>query len=155
MSLRVTPLYGSYTWTDTPAQPPSCTLIEYAGVRLLIDVGMDESSLASESVCEKQRWIAEDLLPSIDAVLVCDSGLASIGGLPMVLSRLNLDKKRNMPMIYGTFPTAKLGQMSVYDWHARCSTDGDVRLKFSLDDVDAVFSVRFILLIYVYFLFCQ
>ena len=104
---------------------------------------MDESSLGSKSVREKQRQIAENLLPSIDAVLVCDSGLASIGGLPMVLSRLNggKDDKKRVPMVYGTFPTAKLGQMSVYDLHARCTADGDVRLKFTLDDVDEVFAV--------------
>ena len=141
MSLSVTPLYGSYTWSDTPAQPPSCTLIEFADVKLLIDIGMDESSLSSETIQARQKWIAEDLLPKIDAVLVCDSGLASIGGLPMVLSKLNPRKEKEMPMVYGTFPTAKLGQMSIYDLHARCSADGDLRLKFGLDDVDEVFSV--------------
>jgi len=143
MSLLVTPIYGSYTSPDIPAQPPSCTLIEYAGVRILLDVGMDEGSLSDATLIDRLKWLAEDVLPSIDAILVCDSGLTSIGGVPMLFHLYKMVGGSKMPMVYGTFPTAKLGQMSIYDWHARCSYDGDVRIPFDLDDVDEAFSVSY------------
>jgi len=98
---------------------------------------MDESSIHSPAIAAQHRLIADNL-SNIDAVLICDSSLTSIGALPLVLSKLN-SKGVTPPMVYGTFPTAKMGQMSLYDFHARCSTDG-VSLGWGLDNIDAVFA---------------
>eukprot|EP00537_Pseudo-nitzschia_pungens_P000141 CAMPEP_0172373662 /NCGR_PEP_ID=MMETSP1060-20121228/52731_1 /TAXON_ID=37318 /ORGANISM="Pseudo-nitzschia pungens, Strain cf. cingulata" /LENGTH=64 /DNA_ID=CAMNT_0013100057 /DNA_START=30 /DNA_END=221 /DNA_ORIENTATION=+ len=38
--LRVTPLYGSRWETSGAARSGSCTLVEYADVRVLVDVGL-------------------------------------------------------------------------------------------------------------------
>lgn len=196
--LRITPIYGSTTTTTTTTTsgscsgeeennkpkdandnacvacpPPSCTLVEYGGVRLLIDVGWDES-------CTKMS--KKDLPLDVDAILVTDSTLSSIGGLPRYFGRKRKKqrhrkvdgdqsggdemeeetKKKEMennnneeeegdeeedasssmsspPPIYGTFPTMKMGQMTLYDAHANNSLDGK-NPGYDLEDVDEVLS---------------
>jgi len=44
-----------------------------------------------------------------------------------------------LPPIYATFPTVKMGQMTLYDQHAAICMDGG-RPNYSLQDVDDVFA---------------
>ena len=100
-------------------------------------------------------------LPDVDAVLICDSTLSSVGGLPLYFGASKTDKfgraprslhksstssssdneqqtsKKNPPFL-ATYPTVKMGQMTLYDHHASLSLDG-VHPGYSLEDVDAVF----------------
>ena len=160
--LRVTPVYGSSLsasattqddnpneWLSSPV--PSCTLVEYAGVRLLLNVGWDES-LPTNS--EASSNIPQSLPDDIDAILICDSTLSSLGGLPKYFksskkskrgrtprntNNTNTNSKKNNPPFLSTYPTVKMGQMTIYDHHASQSLDGN-NPGYSLEDVDAVFS---------------
>ena len=170
--LRVTPIYGSslsssssnnddnpLEWLSSPV--PSCTLVEYAGVRLLLNVGWDESLPSATST---KSTIPNNLPDGIDAILLCDSTLSSLGGLPKYFTASkkskraraprssneennqqqgdggssNMKRQRNPPFL-ATYPTVKMGQMTMYDHHASLSLDG-ANPGYSLEDVDAVFS---------------
>jgi len=157
--LRVTPIYGSYGHNpdnESLSLPPMCTLIEYAGKRVLVDVGWDESCSLGEDVGTR------DVLPEADIVLICNSSLSSVGGLPFHFgpknrkrrlrkyARMKTDKiaasavsnlSKVPPPVYGTLPTCKMGQMSLYDAHANISMDGG-NPGWDLDDADTVFSVN-------------
>jgi cleavage and polyadenylation specificity factor subunit 2 len=179
--LRVTPIYGSslsstskpddddpMEWLSSPV--PSCTLVEYAGMKLLLNAGWDETLPAATSVSDVNNnnnnnnnttnKIIPNELPDVDAILITDSTLSSLGGLPMYFGASkhdrrgrsprsltqhndakgeggNQDKKRNPPFL-ATYPTVKMGQMTLYDHHASLSLDG-THPGYSLDDVDAVF----------------
>ena len=184
--LRVTPIYGSYGHNpknESISLPPMCTLIEYGGKRVIIDVGYDESSSYGDDAKlemnqshneEKNNHTCLDrcqtpTLPEADVVLICNSSLSSIGGLPYYCgpkSRKRMIKKYSKiakmrhgndksaataaaqalvtlskppPIVYGTLPTCKMGQMSLYDLHANCCLDGG-NPGFDLDDIDVVFS---------------
>ena len=176
--LRVTPIYGSSLspspspavapstpstaaaaanngddppeWLSSPL--PSCTLVEYAGMKILLNVGWDESLSPGGP---------RELPDGVDAVLVCDSTLASLGGLPKyfgadrnnargraprsLASRGEKEGEkggdfapRNNPPFLATYPTVKMGQMTLYDHHAALSLDG-CPPGFTLEDVDGVF----------------
>ncbi len=164
--LRVTPIYGStghHPSSSSIALPPCCTLIEWGNCRVLINVGHDESMSMSTSVstgdasAPSTRSISNPLanLPRVDAILLTDSSLQALGGLPLYVrnSATNTQSTRikedtattdncndlsNTP-IYATFPTVKMGQMNLYDHHANLSLDGAYP-GYSLEDVDALFS---------------
>jgi cleavage and polyadenylation specificity factor subunit 2 len=195
MQLKVTPIYGSSTppspsttsndensepleWLSSPV--PSCTLVEYAGMKVLLNAGWDEtlaissSSLSSNNSDDHQGSVVNNNdtnmpllpneLPNVDAILICDSTLSSLGGLPLYFGaskkekfgrapRSLLDsknhhhhteeqrqetKKKTNPPFLATYPTVKMGQMTLYDHHASLSLDG-VHPGYSLEDVDAVF----------------
>mmetsp|Transcript_29485 Transcript_29485/g.61545 ORF Transcript_29485/g.61545 Transcript_29485/m.61545 type:complete len:1057 (+) Transcript_29485:226-3396(+) len=189
--LRVTPIYGSslattknskdgtddpLEWISSPT--PSCTLVEYAGMKLLLNAGWDEtlpldgnSNKIREGGIQgnkpEEATAIPDDLPDVDAVLITDSTLSSLGGLPLYfgasknkkrgrsprsLSALHSNnkqsnefdgqkkKKRNPPFL-ATYPTVKMGQMTMYDHHASLSLDG-TNPGYTLEDVDAVFSNR-------------
>lgn len=176
------------------SQVPTCTLVEYAGVRLLLNVGWDESlpgpsSSASSSFVpavaaatkasdgtslnNKSNTLLPNELPNnVDAILVCDSTLSSLGGLPFYFGACKSKTNRgnraprsllslttttatsttsmteeevlrrhnnNNPPILATYPTLKMGQMSMYDNHASLSLDGH-NPGYTLEDIDAVFS---------------
>ena len=182
--LRVTPLYGASLpaarpspssnnapddddddppeWLSAPV--PACTLVEYAGMRLLLNAGWDESLPAAAG--DKTNTGNNNLgapssnpaapieLSDADAVLLCDSTLASLGALPryfgasdssrhgraprsLTTGQSKRRKRRNPPFL-ATHPTAKMGQMALYDRHAALSLDGRDP-GYSLEDVDAVF----------------
>lgn len=172
--LRVTPLYGSTGHernAKSMAPPPSCTLIEYGGIKILVNVGLDEStygtstlsslldvpspsrssssSISSTSISTARQESLNRIrsaLESIDAVLLTDSSLQSLGGLPLLYgtSDSSSSGRRNIPWriqppIYATYPTVKMGQMNLYDHHANISLDGG-NPGYSLSDVDALFS---------------
>lgn len=189
--LRITPIYGSsltdksstrgkdddeddnpLEWLSSPV--PSCTLVEYAGLKLLLNAGWDESlppvdaadvgddrnvvgtTAASDRAHDN---IVPNELPNVDAVLVTDSTLSSLGGLPLYFGaskenrRGRAPRKRNKrniddddsndskanPPFLATYPTVKMGQMTLYDHHASLSLDGS-NPGYTLEDVDAVFS---------------
>ena len=168
--LRVTPIYGSslssstsgrsnddddpLEWLSSPV--PSCTLVEYAGVRVLLNVGWDESLPSSDDVVnsKKDTIIPQSLPDDIDAILLCDSTLSSLGGLPKYFcaskkskrgrvprssNNTHSAKRQRNPPFLATYPTVKMGQMTIYDHHASLSLDG-TNPGYSLEDVDAVFS---------------
>ncbi len=93
-------------------------------------------------------------LPRVDAILLTDSSLQALGGLPLYVgnSRTSTQSTRikedtdmvdtndlSNTAIYATFPTVKMGQMNLYDHHANLSLDGSYP-GYSLEDVDALFS---------------
>ncbi len=184
------------------SQVPTCTLVEYAGVRLLLNVGWDESlpgpSSSSSSFVpavaastkasdgmnlnSKSNTLLPNELPkNIDAILVCDSTLSSLGGLPFYFGACksktnrgnraprsllslttttatcttsmteeedlrrhnnnNNNNNNNNPPILATYPTLKMGQMTMYDHHASLSLDGH-NPGYTLEDIDAVFSTN-------------
>ena len=180
--LRVTPLYGSYGHNPASASlsiPPSSTLVEYGGVRVLVNVGWDESyplldgpvatAAAGGGSGEGEGGGADPIppasLPDVDAIVIADSTLASLGGLPIYLGRRGrarraaaaaaaaatsgaatgggtegkADDLPAIPPIYGTYPTLKMGQMTLYDYHATQCLDGRDP-GFDLADVDELFA---------------
>ena len=177
--LRVTPLYGSYGHHPASASlsiPPSSTLVEYGGVRVLVNVGWDESyplldgPAAAAAAAGASEQIPPATLPDVDAIVITDSTLASLGGLPIYLGRRGrarraaaeaasaaaaaegedgkeaaaaaADGKPDLPPIppiYGTYPTLKMGQMTLYDYHATQCLDGRDP-GFDLADVDELFA---------------
>lgn len=114
--LRITPIYGSSSMKD---RGPSCTLVEYGGVKVLWNVGLTNEYLPE--------------LPDHQVVLIGDSSLAALGDLP------RYHKDHPSVPIYCTFPTVKMGQMALYDHHASQCLDGRQPV-FTLDQVDAAFS---------------
>lgn len=120
--LRITPVYGSRWSIEGQATEPQCVLVDYASVRILCNVGW---------------WGYTDQdypeLPDHDALFITDSTTQCSGGLPLY--------HRQFPEtpIYATFPTVKMGQMTLYDQHAALTLDGK-RPSYTLDDVDQVFS---------------
>lgn len=211
--LRITPVYGSSSsldadvdsnddnddppeWLASPG--PSCTLIEYAGCRLLLNVGWDESMVCySSSFTEKvevnsssvgakkggghdnddgddidgNKNLHTKLPEDVNAVLICDSTLSSLGGLPLFYGHRNSSssssnsggknnddaimeegsmgdsskttkrtkQRQNNPPFLATYPTVKMGQMTMYDHHASLSLDGR-NPGYTLEDVDSVFN---------------
>lgn len=123
--LRVTPIYGSRWSSEGAAQGPQCTLVEYADCRVLLNVG----------------WNLEmPSLPPHDALILTDSTLESIGGLPLYYRQWKDNNgAEDLPPVYATFPVVKMGQMTLYDQHAAICTDGG-KLPFSLQDVDDAFA---------------
>lgn len=181
--LRVTPLYGSRWEKSGAARSGSCTLVEYADVRVLVDVGLRNNE-------DTSFW---ENLPPHDCLVLTDSTLESMGSLPLYvngrkralekqrkgtnslpnrssdprrrsssllrrtsslgeetedqrrLSRLiadQLDEESSsgnsndeIPPIFATFPTVKMGQMTLYDHHANISLDGG-RPPYTLEEMD-------------------
>jgi Cft2 family RNA processing exonuclease len=147
--LRVTPLYGAESHHPDSklvgALPPNGTLVEYAGVRLLVNVGSGSGESLTDKVLEQVHH------HNIDAILLSDSTMESLGGLPRHFApskqqskkgettASNKKKKIHIPPIYATYPTLQLGPMTLYDHHANISLDGG-NPGYSLDDVDALFA---------------
>jgi len=80
--LRVTPLWGSRWSPEGESERPSCTLVEYGGIRILWNVGWwcratdadGDGSSSSSSF---------PVLPEHDCVVITDSTLQAAGGLPL------------------------------------------------------------------------
>lgn len=123
MLLRVTPVYGSSFDAKGAAHTPSCTLVNYGGVSVLVNVGWDES-------CANEDFPA---LPDHQVLVITDSTLGAMGGLPLYHQQYG-----NIP-VYATFPTVKMGQMRLYDYHASISLDGGSP-PFSLEQLDEAFT---------------
>lgn len=121
--LRVTPIYGSRSNNDGPSSLGSCTLIEYAGVAVLVNVG---------GPIDNYDWTS---LPRHDCLLITDSTMGSMGSFPSYFSSPEAQKTE----VYATFPTVKMGQMSLYDYHANLSLDGG-RPPYSLEQMDDAFA---------------
>ena len=121
--LRVTPIYGSRFDAKGASDTPSCTLVEYGNVSVLVNVGWDESC-ASNTFPE---------LPPHQVLVITDSTLGAMGGLPQYHR-----ENKGIP-IYATYPTAKMGQMTLNDYHAAISLDGGAP-PYSLDDLDDAFA---------------
>ena len=209
--LRVTPLYGSRWESSGASRSGSCTLVEYADVKVLVDVGLrtttsghgnlpaDEGSSKSNrnsnrnsnsnrngngnddetggSLSPDSFW---ESLPPHDCLVLTDSTLESMGSLPLYVEgmRRAFRKRRgeeagseqqqqqqqqqqqrrgsfrkprpNIPNetedegltlpIFATFPTVKMGQMSLYDHHANISLDGG-RPPYTLEEMDRAIAI--------------
>lgn len=120
--LRVTPIYGSRWDKGGHSARGSCTLIEYANVKVLVNVGGPVADYDWQS------------LPEHDCLVLTDSTLESMGSLP--LYRRSFTSKSD---VFATFPTVKMGQMSLYDHHSNLSLDGESP-PFSLEDMDNAFA---------------
>jgi cleavage and polyadenylation specificity factor subunit 2 len=127
--LRVTPVYGSRFDADGSAEPPTCTLVEYGGVRVLWNVGWWGESSSSSST-----ETSFPSLPDHDCLIVSDSTLNSLGGLPLYLEHHYKAKNLHIPL-YATFPTVKMGHMTLYDHHASISLDGG-KPPYTLEQMD-------------------
>ena len=144
--LRVTPIYGSRYSKNEP-DAPTCTLIEYDGTKVLVNVGWKGSNFHQASVIHD--------LPTPDCVLLTDSTLQSVGGLPgwwwkrrqRLMTEEETRKRQHESSIvtdehpqakvpiYATFPTVKMGQMTLYDQHAALCMDGG-KPPYTLEAVD-------------------
>jgi len=166
--LRVTPIYGS-RWDDSGvAQAGNCTLVEYADVRVLVNVGLvqqqpqqnnnsnnsggsstvQDAAAASASASASASMDFWSNLPPHDCLVLTDSKLESIGSLPLYVkgrqsTAANGGGDRggpnNIKPIFATYPTVKMGQMTLYDYHANLCLDGG-RPEFSLEEIDDAFS---------------
>jgi cleavage and polyadenylation specificity factor subunit 2 len=139
--------------------------VEYAGMKLLLNAGWDESlplasldnNIDNNDGNANHTQPAPKQLPDVDAILITDSTLSSLGGLPLYFGASKEHKRGRMPRsrsssnthddgnmkanppFLATYPTVKMGQMTLYDHHASLSLDGS-NPGYSLEDVDAVFS---------------
>jgi cleavage and polyadenylation specificity factor subunit 2 len=66
--------------------------------------------------------------------LISHPDLEHVGGLPFVVSRMDLDCP-----IYATVPVKRLGQVSLYEWILGLSAHSQELLPYSLDDIDLCF----------------
>jgi cleavage and polyadenylation specificity factor subunit 2 len=160
--LRITPLYGSSWENSGAAKRGSCTLVEYADVRVLVNVGLrvdddvavgfglaDDSSSKNFALSASSPSFWENLPPH-DCLILTDSTLECMGSLPLYVKGVSTQKSRDLflpsdetilasfPPIYATFPTVKMGQMGLYDYHANLCLDGTTP-PFSLEDLDLAF----------------
>ncbi|OEU08375.1 hypothetical protein FRACYDRAFT_174306, partial [Fragilariopsis cylindrus CCMP1102] len=144
--LRVTPLYGSRWDNSGVSRSGSCTLIEYADIKVLVDNNNTSASTSSTTASTKKSssesfW---ENLPPHDCLVLTDSTLESMGSLPLYDN--NDDDTNNtaymdvVPPIFATFPTVKMGQMSLYDYHANISLDGCTP-SFTLEEMDRAISL--------------
>lgn len=144
--LRVTPIYGSQWHSTGAAMRGSCTLVEFSHVKVLVNVGMPDTTSHTANTATATTTSATatatptpanpattNLLPPLpphDCLVLSDSTLASLGALP-----LYCQAHPDTP-IYATFPTVKMGQMTLWDYHAHLSLDGG-RPPFTLEQMDA------------------
>lgn len=136
--LAITPLYGSSSSKSDQlwcSDDGNSTLVEWCGVRILVNVGLTEDI--------PETW------PAHDALLLTDASLSSCGALPLYVRTMKSnivkglevtdqpDQKEEgvLPPIFATFPTQKIGQLTLYDLHARLCLDGG-KPDFSLDELD-------------------
>jgi cleavage and polyadenylation specificity factor subunit 2 len=131
--LRVTPLYGSKYDVHGQSEEPVSTLIEFAGRRILVNVGWNTTF----------DFDSTDALPDHDCLLLTDSTLRSIGSLPSYYNASRRRRRHRLAdsghRILATFPTVKMGQMTLYDQHSALATDGGTP-PYTLDDLDDVFA---------------
>lgn len=134
--LRVTPVYGSRFDSDGSAEAPSCTLIEYGGVRVLWNVGWwgEVATTTSKTTTSTASQSSFPSLPDHDCLIVSDSTLNSLGGLPLYYEHHYKKKELQIPL-YATFPTVKMGHMTLYDHHASISLDGG-NPPYTLEQMD-------------------
>mmetsp|Transcript_20702 Transcript_20702/g.48885 ORF Transcript_20702/g.48885 Transcript_20702/m.48885 type:complete len:1171 (+) Transcript_20702:84-3596(+) len=202
--LRVTPLYGSRWESSGASRSGSCTLVEYADVRVLVDVGLrttattattssrgnppsdERSTTTTTSKNSNSNSDADEIshqfwesLPPHDCLLLTDSTVESMGSLPLYVEgmRRSIRRRRreesgsqqeqqqqqqeqrrgsfrkprpdtssetedeaiSLP-IFATFPTVKMGQMSLYDHHANISLDGG-RPPYTLEEMDGAIAM--------------
>jgi cleavage and polyadenylation specificity factor subunit 2 len=118
--LRITPIYGSRWDAEGPSKLGACTLVEYAHVKVLVNAGLNSDYDFSD-------------LPLHDCLLLTDSTLEHMGGIPKYHQQ-----HPDTPM-YATFPTVKMGQMTLYDHHSNVCLDGGT-CPFSMEEMDRAFA---------------
>lgn len=120
--LRVTPLFGS-----SPFEVDHSVLIEFGPFKLLWNVGQVDLS----------KYAA--LYDQLDAILLSNSSLPSIGALPVLIRYYHQERSNHhstvLPPVYATFPTVKMGQMALYTEHAVQSFDGNDTI-YTLEELE-------------------
>lgn len=117
--LRLTPLSGSRF--SPAADAPNTTLVEYGGAAVVWNLGAWQND-----------W------PAHDCVILTSSTLQDAAALPVYYHSM-MESIGYVPPIYATFPTVKMGQMTLYDAHAAVCGDGG-KPAYSLEDIDNVFA---------------
>ena len=104
----------------------------------IIATATTKTSTENESITKRNEF------PHHDCVFIMNSTWQCLGGLPVYLEHMQHLYQRNLipniPPIYTTYPTIKMGQMTVYDYHATLAMDGNVGIPYSLAAIDNVFS---------------
>ncbi|EGC33550.1 hypothetical protein DICPUDRAFT_80682 [Dictyostelium purpureum] len=108
-------------------EKPPCYLLEIDDFCILLDCGLSYD--LDFSLLEPLKKYAD----KIDAVLLSNSDLLHIGGLPYAVGKLGLTGT-----IYGTTPVLKMGTMFLYDLYENKMAQEEFD-QFNLDNVDACF----------------
>ena len=158
MSLRVTPIYGSQFNIYGEAEEPTCTLVEFSNCRIIVNMGYNptywntihttatstNTISNNNSAGENETIIKRNQLPDHDCVFIMNSTWQCLGGLPIYYEYMQQLYQQNMitniPPIYTTYPTIKMGQMTIYDYHATLAMDGNTGIPYTLSAIDNVFS---------------
>jgi cleavage and polyadenylation specificity factor subunit 2 len=155
--LRVTPLYGSQYNDSGEAEAPTCTLIEFSHCRCLLNLGYHPQYWSSsssnsrnttkdvqsnEKKLVKKNKLNPITVPLHDCVLLMNSTWQCIGSLPMYYEYMqelyHNGTISTIPPIYATYPTIKMGQMTLYEYHATLAYDGIHPLPYTLSSIDNV-----------------
>uniref|UniRef100_A0A0N4Z1A6 Cleavage and polyadenylation specificity factor subunit 2 n=1 Tax=Parastrongyloides trichosuri TaxID=131310 RepID=A0A0N4Z1A6_PARTI len=115
------------TLNDDPYGSYQAYILEIPPYTFLLDCGWD-----SKFNMTYLNSIAA-LAGKISAILISYPSISHLGALPYLYSKCNLS---NVP-IYCTFPTVKLGILTLYDWVASLKQNSEFNL-FDLEDVDRV-----------------
>ncbi|KAL3313093.1 hypothetical protein Ciccas_008309 [Cichlidogyrus casuarinus] len=116
-----------HTLSGASDDGPPCFILQIDHFHCLLDCGWVESAHGPYPT-ELKKWIKH-----LDAVFISHATPRHCGFLPLLVAKYGL----RCP-IYSTIPTARLGQLFLYDLYQSifASQDYDV---FSLDDVDDTF----------------
>lgn len=103
----------------------------------------DDEDVDANNLQRKMRSMDRfPILPPHDCLILTDSTVQALGGLPLYYQQM-LEQQgghHNIPPIYATFPTVKMGQMTLYDQHAQICLDGG-KPPCTLEDIDNVFAL--------------
>ena len=124
--LRITPIFGSRWDADGPSKLGACTLVEYANVKVLVNAGLNMN------VTDNGVYDFSDVPPH-DCLLLTDSTLEHMGGLPAY------HQQHPTTPMYATFPTVKMGQMTLYDHHSNVCLDGGT-CPYTMEQMDVAFA---------------
>mmetsp|Transcript_5421 Transcript_5421/g.7976 ORF Transcript_5421/g.7976 Transcript_5421/m.7976 type:complete len:872 (-) Transcript_5421:1928-4543(-) len=112
-------------------QPPYGSILDWSGVRILFDCGMD--NMLSEEYCERLEKVSEE---DIDLILLSHHETRHLGGLVFLRKMFGLKAP-----IYATQPCQKLGKLAMIElWRSLRASLGRTSLKFNLQDIHQVFN---------------
>ena len=141
--LRITPLYGSHFNPYGEAEEPTCTFIELSRCRCLINVGYNPSFWNNLIYASTTSDGLANRIPDHDCVFIMNSTWQCVAGLPLYYEYMQTQYNNGaisfIPPIYATYPTIKMGQMTLYDYHATIAMDGNSP-PFTLQSIDNVFA---------------
>ena len=136
------------------AEAPTCTLVEFSNCRIIMNMGYHPTywntitssnhSNRNSNITENEVSTTHNQFPDHDCVFILNSTWQCLGGLPIYYEYMQQLYQQNLitniPPIYTTYPTIKMGQMTIYDYHATLAMDGNVGIPYSLSAIDNVFA---------------